>query len=61
MIDAISQIIIEFVLIYPGAGMRWFFLKNKKSFRTIVKDNILANLSISLALFGLIAFIAISL
>lgn len=45
--EILSEIIIYGVLQFPGAAIRWLFLRKKKTFKELLKDNFELNILVS--------------
>lgn len=48
IIDAIVRTIITYLFVFPGAAIRWIFIRRKKDFKEIVSEDIFVNSAIGL-------------
>lgn len=46
--EAIFEALIYFVLVFPGAFIRWLFLGKKKSFKEVLADEVYWNVTIGI-------------
>lgn len=48
MIEVIFETIIVWLFQYPGAFLRWIFLKNKKTFKSLLEEDPYINATFSI-------------
>tara|TARA_R110002124_G_scaffold50307_4_gene146529 strand:- start:2012 stop:2203 length:192 start_codon:yes stop_codon:yes gene_type:complete len=54
MVEIILETIVVLVFRYPGALIRWVFLRNKRTFKSILDDDPYINAMLSLVVLALI-------
>jgi hypothetical protein len=58
MIDVLLEILVVYILQYPGATIRWLFSNKKRSIKNLVQDDPYINATVTLlCMVGLIVFI----
>ncbi|MNK07628.1 hypothetical protein D3C87_255430 [compost metagenome] len=55
--EIFKEVIIYGVLQFPGAAIRWLFLRKKKTFKELLKDNFELNTLVSVLAIAFISFI----
>lgn len=58
--EIIFQIIFEFVIVVPGAFVRWLWFKGKRPFKELLIDRNASNYIISFIILGVIVMIGIN-
>jgi hypothetical protein len=58
--EFIAQILIEFLMVIPGAFIRWLWFKGKYSFKELVTDRSAYNYIFSFLIIGIIIIIGIN-
>ena len=54
MIEIILETIVVLIFRYPGASIRWLFLRHKRTFKSILKDDPYINAMLSLVVLAVI-------
>jgi hypothetical protein len=52
--EIIKEVIIDGILQYPGAAIRWLFLRKRKTFKELLNDNFEFNVLVSVLVLVLI-------
>lgn len=58
LVEAICQVLITLGLSFPGAAVRWVFLRNRKSYNELLQDDPECNMLVFLLSVGVIVAIA---
>ena len=52
--EIIFEVIIIVIFRYPGAAIRWLFLRKKRTFKSILKEDAYSNAAVSFLVIGVV-------